>query len=290
MKNSQLQDKMVNSDRVLYTPSAFAKNNLMYLQEIGHLQALSTHTSKRSRLSSFLFFYVQSGSGTLTYEDSSYALSAGDCVFLDCRKTYSHQTSEDLWHLQWTHFDGPNLKEIHAKFIGENDSPVFRPLYVNVYENILNELQELTALENNVRDMFISEKLSGLLAQIMNDCQNRDSYKIIPQKSLVLVEIKKYLDEHFCDKITLEELSKLFYIDKYYLTRRFKQHYGTTVNTYLQQQKITHSKHLLRFSDLSVEQIANECGIDDPNYFARLFKKIEGITPGEFRRSWKGSK
>ena len=62
MKSSQLQDKMVNSDRVLYTPSAFAKNNLMYLQEIGHLQALSTHTSKRSRLSSFLFFYVQSGS------------------------------------------------------------------------------------------------------------------------------------------------------------------------------------------------------------------------------------
>ena len=215
MKNSQLQDKMVNSNRVLYTPSAFAKNNLMYLQEIGHLQALSTHTSKRSRLSSFLFFYVQSGSGTLTYESNTYALSAGDCVFLDCRKTYSHQTSEDLWHLQWAHFDGPNLKEIHAKFIGENDSPVFRPLYVNVYENILNELQELTALENNVRDMFISEKLSGLLAQIMNDCQNRDSYKIIPQKSLVLVEIKKYLDEHFYDKITLEELSASYHYTRF---------------------------------------------------------------------------
>ncbi len=290
MNNPQLQDKMVDSSRVLYTPSAFAKNNLIYLQETGRLQALSTHTSKRSRLSSFLFFYVQSGSGTLIYEGNTYALSAGDCVFLDCHKAYSHQTSDDLWCLQWAHFDGPNLKAIHAKFIEENDVPVFRPFYTNVYENILNELQELTALENNVRDLFISEKLMGLLAQVMNDCQHRDANKIIPLKSLVLIDIKKYLDEHFCEKITLDELSKLFYIDKYYLTRRFKQYYGTTVNTYLQQLKITHAKHLLRFSELSVEQIASECGVDDPNYFARLFKKIEGISPGEFRRGWKGSK
>lgn len=289
MNKSQLQDKMVDSTRVLYTPSAFAKNNLMYLQETGRLQALSTHTSKRSSLSSFLFFYVQSGSGTLIYEGNTYTLSAGDCVFLDCHKTYSHQTSDDLWCLQWAHFDGPNLNAIHAKFIEENDAPVFRPFYTNVYENILNELQELTSLENNVRDLFISEKLMGLLAQVMNDCQNRDANKIIPPKSLILVDIKKYLDEHFCDKISLDELSKLFYIDKYYLTRRFKQYYGTTVNTYLQQLKITHAKHLLRFSELSVEQIASECGVDDPNYFARLFKKIEGISPGEFRRSWKGA-
>ncbi len=290
MKKSFPQDKMVNSSRILYTPSAFAKNNLMHLQEIGTLQALSSHTSKRSRLASYLFFCVKSGSGTLVYEGITYTLAAGDCVFLDCHKTYAHNTSDDLWCLQWAHFDGPNMEPIYNKITDHHSSPVFRPLYLTAYETLLTELQDLTGIENNARDMLISEKISGLLALIMQDCDNQDTNKTIPSKSLVLLDIKQYLDEHFREKITLEELSKLFFIDKYYLTRRFKQYYGTTVNAYLQQLKITHAKHLLRFSEHSIEEIAVECGIDDPNYFARLFKKIEGLAPGEFRRSWKGAK
>lgn len=289
MKNRTTQDKMVNSNRVLYTPSSFAKNNLMYLQETGTLQALSSHTSQRSSLASFLFFCVKKGAGTLSYAGTEYSLSAGDCVFLDCNKAYAHNTSEDLWCLQWVHFDGPRLSQIHDKFMTDNASPVFRPLSLISYENLLTELQELAGLDSNIRDMRISEKLMALLAQIMSDCENRGNNSLLPSKSRILSDIKNYLEEHFREKITLDDLSGLFYIDKYYLTRRFKQHYGITVNTYLQQLKITHAKHALRFTDDSIEKIASDCGIDDPNYFARLFKKIEGLSPGEFRRSWKGT-
>ena len=59
---------IVSSNRVLYTPSAFARNSLLHLQEIGTLQALKGHTSRRKDLQSFLFFIVLNGSvsdGTL---------------------------------------------------------------------------------------------------------------------------------------------------------------------------------------------------------------------------------
>lgn len=289
MNNSIFQDKMVNSNRVLYTPSAFAKSNLIHLQEIGTLQALSEHTSKRSRLASFLFFYVKSGSGTLIYEGVSYRLKQGDCVFLDCQKTYSHSTSKDLWSLQWAHFYGPNLDKIYEKYTEENPSPVFSPLFTHSYEKLLTELQEITASDSGAKDMMICEKLTGLLALILHDCETNESNHIIPFKAMVLIDVKKYLDEHFREKISLDELSGMFYIDKYYLSRRFKQYYGTTVNAYLQKVKITHAKHLLRFTKLSIEEIAADCGVDDANYFARLFKKIEGMSPGEFRRSWQGT-
>lgn len=290
MNNVFFQDKMVNSNRVLYTPSAFAKNNLIHLQEIGTLTAQSQHTSKRSRLASFLFFCVKSGSGTLIYEGITYSLKKGDCVFLDCQKTYSHSTSEDLWTLQWAHFYGPNLDKIYENYMSENPSPVFTPLFTHSYEGLLTDLQEITASNSGAKDMMICEKLTGLLALILQDCEQGENQRIIPFKALVLVDVKKYLDEHFREKITLEDLSALFFIDKYYLSRRFKQYYGTTVNTYLQQAKITHAKHLLRFSNQSIESVAIDCGIDDANYFARLFKKIEGVSPGAFRKSWQGSK
>lgn len=290
MHNTYFLDKMVNTNRVLYTPSVFAKNNLIHLQEIGTLTAQSEHTSKRSRLASFLFFCVKEGSGTLVYEGVTYPLKKGDCVFLDCNKTYAHSTSKDLWTLQWAHFYGPNLDKIYEKYAEENPSPVFTPLFTHSYENLLTGLQEITAFNSGARDMMICEKLTGLLALILQDCEQGENQRIIPFKALVLVDIKKYLDEHFREKITLEDLSGRFFIDKYYLSRRFKQYYGTTVIAYLQQAKITHAKHLLRFTNQSIEAIATDCGIEDANYFARLFKKIEGISPGEFRKSWQSSK
>ena len=89
--------ELVHARRMIYTPSAFAKSNLVHLQEVGQLQARSPHASTRQGLASYLFFVVESGSGTLEYEGETRVLSAGDCVFLDCRRPYRHYTGDDLW-------------------------------------------------------------------------------------------------------------------------------------------------------------------------------------------------
>ena len=68
LKASLFHGTIVTSNRIIYTPSAFAKSNLIYLQETGQLQAKKPHVSQRENLSSYLFFIVKSGSGTLTYE------------------------------------------------------------------------------------------------------------------------------------------------------------------------------------------------------------------------------
>ena len=86
------QSSSVTSSRILYTPSTFARTSLLYLQEVGSLQAIHPHISTRTNLTSFLCFVVLSGTGSLTYEGTTYELSAGDCVFIDCRKAYSHST------------------------------------------------------------------------------------------------------------------------------------------------------------------------------------------------------
>ena len=67
MEKHYFKGEFVSSDRMLYTPSEFARSNLMHLQEIGSLQATKTHTSKRQNLDSFLFFYVKDGEGILDY-------------------------------------------------------------------------------------------------------------------------------------------------------------------------------------------------------------------------------
>ena len=82
----------VESERILYTPSTFARSSLIHLQEVGSLKAISAHTSSRKDLVSFLCFVVLDGCGELAYEGNTYFLKKGDCVFIDCRKAYSHRT------------------------------------------------------------------------------------------------------------------------------------------------------------------------------------------------------
>ena len=69
---SNNKSSFVASNRILYTPSLFARTSLLHLQEIGELEARRAHTSSRSGLQSFLFFTVVSGSGTLVYNEKTY--------------------------------------------------------------------------------------------------------------------------------------------------------------------------------------------------------------------------
>ena len=89
---SNNKSSIVTSNRILYTPSSFARTSLLHLQEIRELEAKRRHMSSRSNLASFLFFTVVSGAGRLEYCGKEYKLGVGDMVFIDCHKLYSHTT------------------------------------------------------------------------------------------------------------------------------------------------------------------------------------------------------
>ena len=75
-------------------------------------------------------------------------------------------------------------------------------------------------------------------------------------------------------------------INKFYLSKIFKETYGTTVNNYLISKRITRAKQLLRFTDMTVDEIGVAVGMGDANYFSRMFRKVEGISPREYRKQW----
>lgn len=286
MSASLFHGTIVTSRRIIYTPSLFAKANLLHLQETGTLQAQKPHTSKRQNLSSYLFFMVLNGSGTLTYENQTYSLSQGDCIFLDCQKPYSHHTSHELWSLKWVHFYGPNLHEIYRKYRERGGKTCFRSGKNAEYKNLLNAIFTIASSDDPIKDMKICEKLTSLLTLLMEEEHGSLDIRQHSVGKRDLQEVKDYLEQHYFEKITLGGLSELFYINKYYLARLFKTQFGFGINNYLLQLRITHAKQLLRFSDLPIEAIGQKCGMNDANYFSRMFKKIEGITPGEYRLHW----
>ena len=287
--DSMFQDPLVvRSNRILYTASSFARANLIHLQEIGESQALKAHISKREGLTSYLFFIVLDGSGVIGYNGMEYHLHKGNCVFIDCKKSYFQGAdTNNLWRIKWAHFYGSNMNGIYDKYLQRGGLPCFSSRYLEKYECLLDELFMIAASDLHIRDMKLYEKLTSLLTLLMeeswdqiNTLQNKRHTKRQMQP------IKDFIDQHYHEKITLEELSAQFYINKFYLTRVFKEQYGISINNYIQELRITRAKQLLRFTELSIEEVGRACGIVDGNYFSRVFKKVEDVSPGEFRRMW----
>ena len=279
----------VQSSRILYTPSPFARSSLLHLQEVGSLTAIKPHTSKREKLQSYLCFMVEDGEGELVYEGKKYELKTGDVVFIDCRKAYSHSTGMNpnagLWSLRWCHFYGPSMPAIYAKYCERGGLPVIRGADVSQYAAILTDIYTLASSSDYIRDMRINGKLNDLLTLLMESSWHREAHTNAPKK-MEISRVKSFLDEHYEEKLSLESVASHFFIDKHYLARLFKEQYGVTLVTYLQQVRITHAKRMLRFTDKSIEEIGLECGIGELNYFSRVFKKLEGVSPSEFRRVW----
>lgn len=275
----------VQSNRILYTPSSFARGALLHLQEVGSLKAIHPHTSMRKGLVSYLCFLVLDGEGSLIYEGNSYLLRQGDCVFIDCRKAYSHSTSDHLWSLAWCHFYAPFLSAVYEKYTERGGLPVFHPEDPEAFRCILTKLYELAASSDYIRDMRINESLSRLLTLLMQESWNPENF-VVSKKRMELAGVKHYLDEHYTEKITLDDLEARFFINKYYLLKIFKENYGTTISSYLISKRITRAKQLLRFTQMTVEEIGCFVGMDGAGYFSRMFKKAEGISPKEYRKQW----
>ena len=279
-------NSIVTSNRILYTPSSFARSSLLTLQEIGTLEALKPHTSSRDNLQSYLFFYVESGAGKLVYQGKKFEIGEGDCVFIDCQLPYSHSTDTNLWMLSWIHFYGGMMQRIYEKYLERGGGSVFRPKDLSPFRHLHKTLYSFASSDDYIRDMKINGELNNLLTLLMNESWHPEGRQTPDLKRENINSIKQYLDEHYDEKITLDDLTERFFISKYYLTRVFRKQFGISISHYLLSIRITKAKQMLRFTDETVENIGYKCGLGAPHYFSRTFKQVEGINPSEYREKW----
>lgn len=107
----------------------------------------------------------------------------------------------------------------------------------------------------------------------------------LSKKKDVIAEIKDYVAAHYDEPISLAELSARFFLNPYYLSQLFKQKTGDTYLNYLARIRINKSKELLEKTDLKVYEICQKVGYTDTQYFSRLFEKLIGIKPSEYRKN-----
>ncbi|WP_309122514.1 AraC family transcriptional regulator [Paenibacillus sp.] len=103
------------------------------------------------------------------------------------------------------------------------------------------------------------------------------------QRPALVQDAVRFLDESFHRMVGQEELAARLGVSKFHFLRMFTRHVGLTPNDYVNRRRIEKSVELLRTTDWSVDRIASEVGYSTGSYYIKVFKKLTGQTPGEFR-------
>jgi AraC-like DNA-binding protein len=274
-----------NSIRLIETASQIAKSNYLYIQEAGYFETKYPYFTERQNLNSFLLVYTISGKGRLLYEDSEYVVSKGTVFFINCLNYHYYESSlEEPWEILWIHFNGSYANGYYEEFC-KNTFSIITPQDSFLIESTLRRILSMHQRKDIHRELITSSLIVTILTELilLNTSQDHDS-NFAPSH---IKAIKNKLNKDYTQKISLDDLAKEFSMSKFYLSKEFKKYTGTTINEYLIDQRISHSKELLKYSDLSISDITFASGINNVSHFINLFKEREGITPLGFRKEWR---
>ncbi len=145
------------------------------------------------------------------------------------------------------------LREIEAKQIG--------------YETVCQDLLEILVMRLMRRTDF---------SMILAPASRRGNREC--------AAVRRYIDGHFKENITLDLLAEQAHVNKYYMVHMFSREYGISPINYLITRRIQESRYLLGDTDHSLSQISHMLGFSSPSYFSQSFRKLEGMSPMEYRK------
>jgi two-component system response regulator YesN len=158
---------------------------------------------------------------------------------------------------------------IHAGNGGEDTEPYLIHDFEQLIERYGNAEEVLKDMKR-VTIAYLGNMFTGIAVEIRSD-----SFK----------GILNHLHAHYKEEITLLKLSEMFYINPNYISQLFIKHLGKSFTGYLAELRIQEACRKLKTENSSIQKIASDVGIPDPYYFSKLFRKITGVSPREYRKS-----
>lgn len=276
-----------DSIRLMPTASETAKRLFFYIQECGYFQTDDSYYTERANLNSFLVIFTLSGNGILRYQGEVYDLTPGFACLINCNKRHFYQCAQNChWEFLWMHFNGANALGYYEEFV-KNGFHLLSCQDTFFMESTLRRLIAIHKKTDATTELISSQLITNILTEFLTDtCTYSQSAFVLPESVL---ETKRYIDRHFRESLSLDTLADLQHISKFHLAHEFKKYVGMPVNEYIICARLSYAKELLRFSELSVNEIADRIGISQSSYFIRIFKERESMTPNQFRRRWTDS-
>ena len=232
-------------------------------------------------------FYVMNGQGSFVIDNQSHPVEKDDLVVINPRVQHT-EFSDDTQTLEYIVLgvdslelavDTDEQKQFHILRFQEPDA-ILRGYMVDILREMKGQAQD--------REILCQHLLQALLIRIMRNFDH--SARVISSQKKVSRECaaaRRYIDTHFRESLTLDQLAEIVHINKYHMVHSFTKAYGISPINYLLSLRLQESRYLLQSTDHSMAQISQMVGFSSPCYFSQVFHKAMGMSPREYRNSFR---
>lgn len=242
------------------------------------------------------FIYFICGVGEIKIEGKQYKIEDGDLILLKPSELYHCIVEDGTYHERLVLYFNSNL----LKNFGYIGTDFFEPFYKRMdgYENkipktviksqkidvIILELLELIKKTNGADKIVSVCKVIEILAKLRTVIsENLSECGLEIKESNLINSVITYINQNFNHDISLDEISKEFYIDKFYISRLFKEQVGVTIWNYVIFRRLTAFNDLI-CADTSIEDAYMRVGFQNYSNFFRLYKKHMNMTPSQYKK------
>ncbi len=221
--------------------------------------------------------YILDGQGTLVYNDRTYNLSPGDIFLLQIHSNHTYYADPRTpFRFLWFNAEGDLFSTLLEMYgLGQQ---VVIPQYDN--PALFHEFHRICQTHTSEQEVF---RLCGLLFHRMV-AEWAEYMAGMEQAGSLAIRIKRYLDEHLNETVSLKKVSEQIGYSTAYIGRCFKEEYGMTPYQYLLGEKLAAAEKLLSQSDIKVHQVAELFGFNDEFHFSNAFYRHFGYRPKTLRK------
>lgn len=232
----------------------------------------------------YQLLYIVSGKTHFFFGGKERIVTAGHMVLIQPRQEQRYDYyGEEKPEVYWVHFTGSNVKNILRGYEIPMDNPVFysgvSSAYAYLFKEMINELQ-------TCRTGF-EELLAMYLRQIFLLVQRTRQEKKPSVSTYIQGEMEyacRYFSEHYNEPISIQEYAESRNMSVCWFQRNFKQIVNHTPMQYLLTIRVNNAASLLETTNYSMAEISAIVGYEDPLYFSRLFRKLKGMSPSQYRK------
>lgn len=231
----------------------------------------------------YLIHYILDGSGIYKARGNIFRLKAGD-AFLICPEEliYYEADMHTPWTYTWIGLQGIKIKG----YLERTLLPKRLTVHFGRDEQLRRcheKMAEADRLSRN-RDLVMNSILYEYLFLLADKFPN-EQYTHQEEKTNHVEKALQYIENHYCDPVTIQDIANHLGLNRSYLHRIFKSFTGVSIQSYLLDYRIRQACILLKTTDLSVRVISHSVSYIDPLYFSRIFHQKMGVSPSEYRKS-----
>lgn len=242
------------------------------------------HTVRKKGRKDFLLLYVCDGTCEfLSVEGKKIAKKGNIILYYPEEPQDYYFPANPINHNIWVHFSGEKCCEL-LDVLGICDSRIFKPMHTAKIEHIFSSICDSFLKKDFDSSVICSGLLISLLGMIAEYTKSNDSSGFVKYRRIINDEIMRFKVDP-SKKFVVADSALNCGMSATHFSRIFKSVTGESPLKYITRIKIEKAKEMLIFTDESIGAIAANVGYTDQNYFAHIFKKIEGMAPGKFRNN-----